>query len=139
MSQTKTYNILEVANTHAGSIDYLMNLIKEYHDVDAQGIKFQILHPDKIALPDYQWYPVYQELVFKESEWKEIFKEASKSKEIWLDMFDEYAIEILSKNLSMIKGLKFQASILFNKKLFRDLSKINLSDKTVIINISTVY
>jgi N,N'-diacetyllegionaminate synthase len=49
------YNIIEVANTHGGSLDYMLSLIEEFEHLDSKertGIKFQVFKPDGIALKD---------------------------------------------------------------------------------------
>ena len=55
---------------------------------------------------------------------------------IWLDIFDQYGIEILKINLKYIYGIKIQASVLENKKIIFELSKLNLKNKKLILNIS---
>lgn len=130
--------IIEVANTHGGSKDYLLGLIEEFNLFKGHGIKFQPLHPDKIATPDFNWYEVYKELFFSSSEWKEIIKKASITKKVWLDLFDTYGVQILEENLSLIYGIKLQASILYNEHVITALQKVNCSDKKLIINISAI-
>ena len=68
----KIYNILEVANTHGGNVDYVMDLVeefKEFHKEEGFGIKFQPFKYNQIALEDFEWYGVYKELYFNENEW----------------------------------------------------------------------
>jgi len=133
------YNILEVANTHAGNIDYLMSLIKEFEEFDKSdkfGIKFQPFKYDKIATKEFEWYPVYEELFFNENEWKLIFSEADKTKDIWIDLFDEYGVLIIENNLNKVYGIKLQTSILDNNNVFKALKKLDLSNIKLIINIA---
>jgi len=59
------YNILEVANTHGGNLDYIFSLLDEFQHLDSKnhtGIKFQVFKPDGIALKDFEYYNVYEEL-----------------------------------------------------------------------------
>lgn len=130
------YNLLEIANVHEGSFDYLINLIKEFHDVDAQGIKVQVLKADEIALPEYVWYPVYEKLFFSEQQWEEIIDEINKTKQAWIDIFDDYSLKIFGNNIDKIEGIKLQASILANKNVIRQLGSIGMSEKKMIINIA---
>jgi N,N'-diacetyllegionaminate synthase len=135
----KPYNILEIANVHAGDINYVHKLLDEYAEFSSGfGIKFQPFKFDKIALPDYAWYEVYKELYFSPEQWKEIIKRAAVTKDIWIDTFDEYTFQIVSENLEAIKGLKFQASVLNNKKLIRQFSSLDFSNKIIILNISGI-
>jgi len=133
------YNILEVANTHAGNIDYLMSLIQEFEEFDKSeqfGIKFQPFKYDKIATKDFEWYPVYEELFFNEGEWKLILSEADKTKDVWIDLFDEYGVFIIENNLDKVYGVKLQTSILDNSSVFEALKKLDLSNMKLIINIA---
>lgn len=135
---SKTSYIIEVANTHGGSLSYLLDLIKEFEEFEGSSIKFQPLHPDKIATDDYQWYPVYKELYFSPSEWNTIVEEASLTKLVWLDLFDTYGVEILNNNLGKIHGIKLQASILYNAEVIKALEEMDCSSLDLIINVSAI-
>ena len=77
------YNILEVANTHAGNIQYIFKLLEEFNEFkknDGFGIKFQPLKYDNIATSDYEWYKVYVELFFSHEEWESIISKAFEGK-----------------------------------------------------------
>jgi spore coat polysaccharide biosynthesis protein SpsF (cytidylyltransferase family)/sialic acid synthase SpsE len=130
--------IIEVANTHGGDKKYLLDLIQEFESFNQHGIKFQPLHPEKIATPDFQWYPVYQELFFERDEWKEIIEKAKESKRVWLDLFDTYGVAILKDNLGSLYGIKLQASILYNEEVIEALAEADCSSLKLIINISAI-
>lgn len=135
----KCYNIIEIANVHAGNFEYLKKLVAEYKSINGiDGIKFQPFKFDKIALPDFPWFDVYKKLYFTEKQWTEIINESNQTWDIWIDTFDEYSLNIISQNLANIKGLKFQSSILYNKRLIKELGKINLNNQSVILNISGI-
>ena len=130
--------IIEVANCHGGNIDYLFSLIKEFERFNGHGMKFQPLDPNKIATPDFEWFPVYERLYFTPENWNEIIKEASKTKKVWLDLFDTYGTEILEQNIEDIAGIKLQASILYNYNVLNALSKVDCSNLMLIVNISGI-
>ena len=101
-----SYNIIEVANVHGGDKSHLLSLLEEFSEFkDGFGIKFQPFKYDKIATPDYEWYKTYQELYFSPEEWKEIIAKARETKEVWIDVFDAYTVEIIAQNLTEITGL----------------------------------
>ncbi|OGH70537.1 MAG: hypothetical protein A2754_02125 [Candidatus Magasanikbacteria bacterium RIFCSPHIGHO2_01_FULL_47_8] len=132
-----SYNIIEVANVHGGDKSHLLSLLEEFSEFkDGFGIKFQPFKYDKIATPDYEWYKTYQELYFSPEEWKEIIAKARETKEVWIDVFDAYTVEIIAQNLAEITGLKFQASVLHNRRLFKALAALDLSRQKVIVNIA---
>lgn len=130
--------IIEVANTHGGSKEYLLDLIQELRGFENHGMKFQPLHPDRIATPDFQWYPVYQELLFQAEDWKEIIETAGETKLVWLDLFDTYGVTILDQNKARIHGIKLQASVLYNEEVIQALTQIDCSGLKLIINISAI-
>jgi N,N'-diacetyllegionaminate synthase len=133
------YNIIEIANVHGGDFQTLERLVDEFKNVkNAQAIKFQPFKYDKIAQPDFSWYAVYEQLYFTPEQWKAIISKASKRFDVWIDTFDEYSLQIINENIQKIKGLKFQSSILYNRRLFNALSGISLKDKKIIINISGI-
>ncbi len=133
------YNIIEIANVHGGNIDYMHKLLEEYASFNSNfGIKFQPFKYDTLALPDYSWYEVYKELYFSPTQWKDIFTKAAKTKDVWIDTIDEYTFQIASENFSLIKGFKFQASALNNKKLIKQFSILDFSKKIILLNISGI-
>ena len=132
------YNIIEVANVHGGELAHMKSLIKEFGPFrDNCGIKFQPLKYDEIALKDFSWYEVYKELFFSEKEWKEIIDLASQTKDIWIDVFDPYGVRIIADNFDKICGIKFQASVLDNKVVRDGLAALDLSNISIILNISS--
>lgn len=133
------YTILEIANTHGGSEKYLQEIIKTFDKYKGGvGMKFQPLHPDKLASKDFRDYHIYQQLHFDKNQWKLFLKKANKTKDVWLDLFDDYGVEILEDNLDLVHGIKLQVSVLFNFKLIDELSKIDLSKKKLIINVASL-
>lgn len=138
MSRNLPYVIFEVANVHGGSHAKLLELVDAYtkFDYKNKAIKFQILKPDQLALPDYQWFPVYEELFFNQDEWHHVISKASQVGDVWLDMFDVYGVEVLEKNKSLITGIKLQASVLDNLELINALAKCGLEAQRLMVNIS---
>lgn len=130
--------IIEVANCHGGNKEYLLSLIDEFEPFQGHGMKFQPLHPDKIATPDFEWYKVYQELYFTPKEWKGFITKAAETKKVWLDLFDTYGVQILNENLQQIYGIKLQASILYNEHVINALSRADCSNLFLIINVSGI-
>ncbi len=133
----KVYNIIEIANTHGGNKEYLFSLIEQFKEFDTKfGIKFQPFKYDLIALKDFSYYPVYEQLYFEKKTWKEIIHIARTTKDVWLDMFDTYSVDILRENINNVTGIKLQASVLFNFEILKLLEKINLTEKKIILNIA---
>ncbi|MDC1244559.1 N-acetylneuraminate synthase family protein [Crocinitomicaceae bacterium] len=128
--------IIEVANTHGGDFDYMISLIDEFERIQPSGIKFQPLKYDQIAVKDYEWYPVYEKLYFTPIQWKEIISRAKQTKEVWLDLFDTYGVQILKDQLENIQGIKLQTSVLNNLDILKELREIDTQGLKLIINIA---
>lgn len=132
------YFLCEVANSHGGNAAIVRSLISEFGVLSyaRKGIKFQVFQADTIALPDFRWYSVYQELSFDESTWSALIQEAAAHGDVWVDVFDLYSVEILRRNVDLIAGLKFQASVLENQEVLDELRSLDLSSKCLIVNVS---
>lgn len=131
------YNIIEVANVHGGNRQHILSLLDEFAEFkDGFGVKFQPFKYDEIATPDYEWYKTYQELYFSPEEWKKIITAARETKGVWIDVFDIYTVGVIAANLEHIAGLKFQTSVLHNRRLFKELATLDLSRQKVIVNIA---
>ena len=136
--QRLPYLILEVANVHGGDYDHILDLVGKVETIDHayKGVKFQPLKPDLIALPDYEWYPTYQELYFKPEQWKEIITCAKQSAGVWIDLFDAYGVQVVQENLLELAGIKLQASVLENNEILLALTEIDISHLKLIVNVS---
>ena len=132
------YLLVELANCHGGSEEVLFNTISAYGELEylRKGIKFQVLEPSSISLPDFEWYKVYEKLYFSIDVWQKAINIASSKGDVWLDIFDLYGVEVLKCNLGQIMGIKLQASILENYEIYYALEKLDLSSKLLIINVS---
>src|SRR3989344_2442340 len=111
----KTYLLFEIANSCAGSSKLIKKLIDSLpgtrlHPASPQqkniGTKFQIYKYNEIALPDYEWYPVYKQTFINAQNWEKLFTHAkSRGFDIWIDVFDLYSVKVLKKNLPLITGI----------------------------------
>lgn len=131
--------IFECANSHGGNVELLEQILIDFGKVKYPNrhIKFQPLHPDKIAMPDYEWYGVYKELFFNQTQWtKTINLAATLFDGVWIDVFDVYGVEIFKDNFSSVTGLKLQASVLDNQEVLNALKSLNYSGKSIMLNIS---
>lgn len=139
MTEILPHLILETANFHAGDTVRLKEAITQFATLDYPnlGIKFHAFHPDKVALPDFSWYPIVRNFYIKENQWTDIIDLAvDKNFKVWLDLFCVYGVETLAGNFAKIHGIKLQPSILDNLEILAELKKLTLQDKELIINVS---
>ena len=130
------YPILEVASTHGGSMEYIDQLLQEFDEFRGMGMKFQPFKFDLLADETYKGYSTYKKLYFDSAQWALIITKVSVTKEVWLDLFDEFSVSILLENIDKIKGFKLQSSVLGNYPLRSALSGLPLKNKICILNIS---
>ena len=132
------YILFELANSHGGSVDALFKNIEAYSEIDyvRKGIKFQVIDPDLISLPDFEWYSVYKKLYFSISIWERVINDSSSLGDVWIDVFDRYGVDVIKSNLGKIHGFKLQASVLENYEVYQELLEVDLSSKKLIVNIS---
>lgn len=136
----KGYTILEVANVHGGDFNYFKTLVETISHLKAPnfGIKLQVFKSDLIALEDFSDFNIYEELFFDENQWDEIISLATDTKDVWIDVFDTYSVEIIEKFNRKISGIKLQTSVLSNLEVLEGLSKIDLKDKFLMLNVAGI-
>lgn len=133
----QVYNIIELANSHGGDYNYATDLISAFEGMkNGFGMKFQPFKYDRIATDDFASYDVYKKLFFSKSQWHELIRLAVETKDVWLDLFDTYGVEVLKENINLVHGIKFQSSVLYNFEVFDALGKVDLSNKKVILNVA---
>lgn len=135
--QRTPYIIIELANTHGGDQSYLEQLIHSFKEyTGSYGMKFQPLSPNTLATTDFEWYKVYEELYFTPDIWKKILKSANETKDVWLDIFDAYGVQILKENQDLVHGIKFQSSVLYNYEVLSQLNELDLTNCKIILNVA---
>ena len=130
------YNIIEIANSYGGDLNYLRELIDEFEDFERFGMKFQPFKYDEISLPDYEWYDSYKERFVSLEEWSSIINKAAITKDIWIDIFDSFSVDVIKENFSHIVGFKLQSSSVNNMRIINSLKELDLQEKILILNIS---
>lgn len=141
MSSKKYPNVIcEVANTHAGNFTTLLKTIKVFSKIRYPNlsIKFQVFSPEGISVKKYHAFNLYKKITFSNKKWKNVFSLSKKIyKEVWIDIFDDFGLNVLKENFNYIDGIKLQASTLKNDFLIRKIKNIfGIKSKKVILNTS---
>ena len=86
--KNKIFVIAEIANSHQGNLEYLLNLIDEVGKTKADAIKFQKFYADELTEKDHPDYKLFKKLEFNKNEWKKIIKYAKTKKlKVIVDVF----------------------------------------------------
>ncbi len=130
--------LLETANFHGGDPELLERAIDafagSYPDL---GIKFHAFDPDRVALPDFSWYPVVKNFFIPEGRWAALIgRAAGRGYRVWLDLFCAYGVAVLQANQAHIHGLKMQPSVLENREILAGLESLDLSRQLLLVNVS---
>ena len=139
MNNTLPDVIVEFANSHSGDQEVLYKMVDEVakFSYPNRGIKFQVFSPEGIALEDFEWFEVYQEITFNTKFWNELISYTfEKVKVIWIDIFDLFGLEVIEQNDNKIYGIKLQASVIENYEIRQKLQAMDISNKRLMINVS---
>lgn len=133
----KTKIIAEIANTHQGDVRTLHALIRAAAESGADGIKFQWFKYDHIATPDYQYYKVYEELFIPEHAWTTAIALARELKlEIWIDIFDDWGLDLAYKHNSLINGFKIPPTVIQSEEIIEGVFSLR---KPVLLGVGGWY
>ncbi|MGA1794831.1 MAG: N-acetylneuraminate synthase family protein [bacterium] len=114
------YIIAEVASAHEGDLKMLYTLIESAASAGADAIKFQLYHPDELAVKSYRYYDLYKKLQYSEEEWKGIINYSKKHNlDVWIDPYDRWGLALVTSVISDIKGVKVPPTILADMELTR--------------------
>lgn len=131
--------IYEFANVHGGDVAAAHQLVDALAQVayPDRGAKFHPIAADTLALPSFAYYDVYQEVALTHEEWREVITHANDALgPVWIEAADLSAVQVLVANASRVQGLKLQTSVLENREVLGALSAADLSDMTLVLNVS---
>ena len=129
--------IAEIANAHQGKPNNLKQLITEASTAGADAVKFQWFKYDHLATPDYEGYQAYVNLFINEERWKDALNLAIEHDlEVWIDVFDDWGMELAKKYNSYITGFKIPPTVIQSKLLMKEIAKLN---KPILLGIGGWY
>ena len=129
-SKKNCFVIAEIANSHEGSIEKIIQIIKESKKANADAVKFQIILADELATSNHKNFKLYKKLQFSNIEWQKISKISKRlGIKIFADVFGLKSAKIAVK--IRVDGFKIHSSEIGNKKLIDYLSK---QEKIILIS-----
>ncbi|RYD03464.1 hypothetical protein N752_19995 [Desulforamulus aquiferis] len=110
--------IAEIANAHQGDVNILNSLIKAAANSGADGVKFQWFKYDHLATEEYNFYKSYKDLFIEEEKWQDILSLTKQlGLEVWVDIFDQWGLELAQKFALFIHGVKIPSTIIQGEEL----------------------
>lgn len=129
--------IAEIANAHSGDPGQLSALILAAAGSSADGVKFQWFNYGSIATPDFIHYQTYMDLSMDKTLWADAVTLAKGlGLEVWVDIYDEWGVELLTELEDQVDGLKLPTTVLQSKPLIQALKKFN---KPLLIGVGGWY
>ncbi|MBT2288400.1 N-acetylneuraminate synthase family protein [Paenibacillus albidus] len=129
--------LAEIANAHLGDPARLTELIIAAADSGADGVKFQWFKYDSIATPDFIHYQTYIDLSIDNKIWADSLTLAKGlGLEVWVDIYDEWGVELLAELESLVDGLKLATTVIQSDTLIQALKKF---EKPLLIGVGGWY
>ena len=124
-TESKTFVIAELSQTHEGFLPLAKMLIKAASEAKADAVKVQVFTADELAVPSYKHYKLFKQLEWPESSWKELIDFSHDcGLKIFADVFGSDSVNMLIRN--GIDGLKIHGTDMRNFRLLRQLADVEL-------------
>lgn len=129
--------IAEIAHAHQGDPRILEELVRAAAQSGGDGIKFQWYKYDHLATSDYSYYQIYKDLFISETVWHETILLAKNiGLEVWIDIFDDWGLELASKFNNMIDGYKIPSTVIQSECIVQGIFSLK---KPVILGVGGWY
>ena len=105
--------IIEIANVHEGSVQYLSKLVKEINSSKVQYVKHQLLVPSEFGYPDSDAFKEFDRLKIPLEDFEKIMKDNIRLNYMF-DVFGKKSLQeaiYLKKTYpSIVKAVKFHTT-----------------------------
>ncbi|MAF99552.1 MAG: hypothetical protein CMH61_02970 [Nanoarchaeota archaeon] len=119
-----TFFIAEVASAHEGNLQVAKQMILVAVEANADAVKFQVVDKDEHMVPHHETYPILQQLVFTEEQWKELRQYArEKNIPFITDAYDEPSANLIAQ--LDVDAVKIHSADLTNPELIEKVAQLN--------------
>ena len=126
IKQNEFYVVAEIANAAQGVYEDNFKLIDLAKESGANAVKFQFYKYDCLAATSYSKYEIYENTFYTEEQRNSFVNYATKlGLDIWVDIFDEWGLEVATKNISNIKCIKIPPTIILDNGLVNEIVKLD--------------
>ncbi|NQU99322.1 MAG: N-acetylneuraminate synthase family protein [Parcubacteria group bacterium] len=117
--------IAEIAQSYEGDFDIITKLIEKLQKTIVDGIMFQVVYADELALPENNNYDFFKKLEFTKDQWHEVISMIHESNKIAIgECFGVNSASILYK--LGIDAFKIHPADLANISFLQYVSKLNI-------------
>ena len=131
----RVYILAEIAQSYEGNMETLVDISKGACGAGADGIMFQVVLADELAVKNYVHYGLFKSLEMTDETWESAIKAIhSEGKMAVGEIFGKKSAEMMVRN--DIDALKIHASDLSNLPLLKIVGKM---DKPILLSIGGAY
>jgi len=121
------YIIAEIANAAQGIVEDNYKLIESAKAVGADAAKLQLYKYDELTTPSYSKHDVYKRTFYSfENRTKFIDYACKLGIDVWIDIFDRWALGLAKANIEKITAIKIPPTIILDYELVEAILKLNL-------------
>ena len=131
----RVYILAEIAQSYEGNVETLIDISKGACGAGADGIMFQVVLADELAVKNYTHYRLFQSLEMPDETWARVIKTIHADGKMAVgEVFGKKSAELMVKN--GIDALKIHASDLSNLPL---LDSVGEMGKAILLSIGGAY
>jgi N,N'-diacetyllegionaminate synthase len=112
----RLFFVAEIANSHEGSLDTALDLVRTAHEVGADAVKFQRFTAAELLVPGHRMYETFEKLEIPPEGWTTLVDDSrTRGLDVFFDVFGEESAE---KAIALSPtGIKIHASDMPNMSL----------------------
>jgi sialic acid synthase SpsE len=125
LKEKSVFILAEVAQSYEGSIETLMEISKKACGAGVDGVMFQVVFADELAVKGYAHYSLFKSLEMPRSDWAKVIEVIHERKKLALgEVFGKRSVDLML-DLS-VDALKIHASDLSNIPLLKYIGNTKL-------------
>jgi len=126
LSNNEFYVVAEIANAAQGIYEENFKLIDLAKRAGANAIKLQFYKYDFLAAKSYSKYEIYCNTFYSSKERTNFINYAAQhGLDVWVDIFDEWGLEVAKKNINNIQCIKIPPTIILDQVLVNKIISLN--------------
>jgi N,N'-diacetyllegionaminate synthase len=125
LKENSVFILAEVAQSYEGSIETLIKISKKACGAGVDGVMFQVVFADELAVKDYTHYNLFKSLEMPRSDWTQVIDVIHESGKLVLgEVFGKRSVDLMID--LCVDAFKIHASDLSNIPLLKYIGKIKI-------------